>query len=364
MIPMLDMKQQYQSLKAEIEPKICVALAEAQYILGPNVTAFEQEAADYLGVKHAIGVANGTDALHLALLAAGIGEGDEVITSAFTFIATAEAISYVGANVVFADIDNKTFNLDVERVAAAVTNKTKAILAVHLFGQPADMPQLKALCEQHNIALIEDCAQAFGANIANKQIGSFGLVGCFSFFPSKNLSCYGDGGLIVTDDEQIAQTIKMLRNHGSQQRNQYLRIGYNSRLDEIQAVILRVKLKYINHYNQQRRRIAQGYSNGLEDTDIITPYEDKIGSHIYHQYTLLSSKRHEIAQKLSDNDIASAIYYPIPLHQQPVYQSKYQSLSLPVSQKISKQCLSLPMFPELNNCQVATIVSVIKSVCR
>lgn len=362
MIPMVDVRQQQQLLKSEIEPKILAALDNSQFILGPNVTAFEQEAADYLGVKHAIGVANGTDALHLALLAAGVGGNDEVITTAFTFIATAEAISYTGAKIRFADIDNKTFNLDLAAVERLINPKTKAILAVHLFGQPAAIIALKALCDKHNIVLIEDCAQSFGATVEGLQTGSFGLAGCFSFFPSKNLSCYGDGGLLTTDDDDFAADVKSLRNHGSKIRYQHHKIGYNSRLDELQAVVLRVKLKHLDGFNKNRQKAAHNYSTSLKNLDIITPFEDQIGSHIYHQYTILSDKRDEIIEALSKNNIASAIYYPIPLHQQEVYREQTRNLSLPIAEDVSKKCLSLPIFPELTDAQIEQIITTIKTL--
>jgi dTDP-4-amino-4,6-dideoxygalactose transaminase len=361
MIPMVNLKQQYQELKSEIEPKMMQALEDAQFVLGPNVQAFEKEAAGYLGVKHAIGVANGTDALHLALVGAGIGKGDEVITTAFTFIATAEAISYTGATIKFADIDEKTFNIDVAEVEKLITPKTKAILAVHLFGQPADMVGLLALCDKHNIALIEDAAQSFGASIDGKQTGSFGLAGCFSFFPSKNLGCYGDGGLVTTNDDAMAENIRSLRNHGSRVRYYHGEIGYNSRLDELQAVILRVKLKNIDKYSQGRRRVGHGYSNALKDI-VTVPFEDNIGTHVYHQYTLLSEKRAEISQALNDKEIANAIYYPVPLHRQDVYKEEFANINLPVTEKISGLCISLPVFPELEDDKVATIVDAIKQV--
>ena len=251
MIPMVNLKAEYQEIKAEIQAGINGVLDSCAFILGPNVQAFEQEAAEFLGVKHAIGVASGTDALHLALVAAGIGEGDEVITSAFTFIATAEAIRYVGATPVFLDIDAKTFNITPATIAGAITTKTRAVMPVHLFGQPANMGAIKDLCEQHNLKLIEDCAQSFGASVNDQQTGSFGDAAGFSFFPSKNLGAYGDGGLVTTSSDEVATVIKKLRNHGSEVRYYHDVIGYNSRLDEMQAVILRAKLKRIEKSNQR-----------------------------------------------------------------------------------------------------------------
>ncbi|MES0328231.1 MAG: DegT/DnrJ/EryC1/StrS family aminotransferase [Gammaproteobacteria bacterium] len=358
-IPMVDLKVQYQALKHEIDSALIEALSATQFILGPNVQAFEEEVADYLGVKYAVGVASGTDALHLALIAAGIGEGDEVITTPFTFIATAEAISYVGATPVFVDIDPNTFNIDLNQVEQAITDKTRAVIPVHLFGQPVDMNVLVKLCDDKGLLVIEDCAQSFGAHIDNKSTGSFGAFGAFSFFPSKNLGCFGDGGLITTNDEQHANELKVLRNHGSRERYHHNVIGYNSRLDELQAVILRIKLKHIDAYNQDRRRVAQRYSRNLANTGIQTAFEDNIGLHIYHQYTLLHARRDVIIKALQENNIASAVYYPIPLHKQDVYSNAYKGISLPVSESVAQNCFSLPIFPELEDRQVDTITEII-----
>ena len=253
MIPMVDLKGQYHALKDEIDAGLLAALENTQFILGPNVRAFEEEAAAFLGARHAVGVASGTDALHLALIAAGIGAGDEVITTPFTFIATAEAIRYVGAVPVFVDIDPRSFNLDLNQVEAALTPKTKALLPVHLFGQPMDMVAVCALAERHGLTVVEDCAQSFGADQGGKMTGTFGVAGCFSFFPSKNLGGYGDGGLITTDSADIDKHLRVLRNHGSWERYHHSEIGFNSRLDELQAVILRVKLKHMEEFTAGRR---------------------------------------------------------------------------------------------------------------
>lgn len=359
-IPMVDLSAQYQALKAEIDAGLAATLNSTQFILGPNVRAFEEEAATYLGVKHAIGVANGTEALHLALLAAGIKQGDEVITSPFTFIATAEAIRYIGAKPVFVDIDPKTFNLDPHLVEAAITEKTRAILPVHLFGQPADMAAIRAIAIRHKLKLIEDCAQSFGASIAGRMTGSLGDAGAFSFFPSKNLGCFGDGGMVTTNSDKLAEQVRMLRNHGSKQRYYHDIIGFNSRLDEMQAVILRAKLKYIDHYNDQRRRVAHRYNANLAGLPVATPYEDGIGKHVFHQYTLLTDRREAIQQALQAEGIASAIYYPIPLHQQNVFKDDYPGLSLPNAEDVSRRCLSLPIYPELTDASIDRICDVIQ----
>lgn len=365
MIPMVDLKGQYHALKAEIDSGILQALEATQFILGPNVQAFEKETAEYLGVEHAISCANGTDALHIAVRAAGIKEGDEVITSPFTFIATAEAIAYVGATPVFVDIDPHTFNLDIKLVEAAITPRTKAIIPVHLFGQPVDMAPLMALAEKHNLQVIEDCAQSFGAAYGDKMTGAIGLAGCHSFFPSKNLGCYGDGGMVITNDAQLAETLRMLRNHGSKVRYHHDIIGYNSRLDELQAVILRVKLKRIEQFNEGRRRAAHRYSAGLAQMpDVIPPFEDGKGRHVYHQYTLLSPKRDAIQKALNEAQIANAIYYPIPLHQQNAFADTCRGIKLPVSEQVAAQCLSLPIFPELTDAQVDEVLDVIRGAVQ
>ena len=360
MIPMVDLKRQYHKLKSEIDQGILTALENTQFVLGPNVQSFEQEAASNLATKNAISCASGTDALHLALLAAGIGPGDEVITTTFTFIATAEAICYVGATPVFVDIDEKTFNMDLDATEAAITDKTRAIIPVHIFGQPVDMARVMQLADKHNLLVVEDCAQSYGADLNGKMTGTFGVAGCHSFFPSKNLGCYGDGGMITTEDNDVAERLRILRNHGSFERYHHNIIGFNSRLDELQAVILRTKLKHIEEFNAERRRAAHYMSEQLADL-VTPPHEDKIGTHVYHQYVTLTDKRDAIMKKLTDNEIACAIYYPIPLHKQPVFAEQCKSLSLPISERVAEQCMALPIHPELTNQQIDQIVSVIKS---
>ena len=312
-----------------------------------------------MGVKHAIGCASGTDALHLALLAEGIGPGDEVITSAFTFIATAEAIKYVGATPVFVDIDPQSFNITPDNIKQAITAKTKAVMPVHLFGQPANLPEIKAICDQHGLKLIEDCAQSFGATVNGLQTGSFGDAAGFSFFPSKNLGCYGDGGLVTTNCDKAAARIKQYRNHGSEVRYYHDVIGYNSRLDELQAVVLRAKLKRIDQYNAARRHVAHLYSELMADLPVMTPHEDGIGVHVYHQYTLLSERRDEIMKALQDQQIGCAVYYPVPLHQQNVFKAECAGLSLPVTESVAARCFSLPICSSLSDESVRQIVSVI-----
>jgi len=362
MIPMVNLKAQYAEIKDEVERGLSETIENCAFILGPNVAAFERETAAYLGVKHAIGVASGTDALHLALIAEGIGAGDEVITTSFTFIATAEAIKYVGAIPVFVDIDPKTFNICPDAIAKAITPKTKAIMPVHLFGQPADMTRIMALCEQHNLKLIEDCCQSFGASINGKQTGSIGHSAGYSFFPSKNLGAFGDGGLVVTNSDETAEIIKQLRNHGSKVRYYHDIIGYNSRLDEMQAVILRPKLKRIDQYNAARRHAAHLYSELMADLPLITPYEDGLGIHVYHQYTLLCDRRDEVMAALQAKQIGCSVYYPVPLHQQNVFKEDCAGVSLPVTESVAARCFSLPICSHLSDEQIREIVAVIRGV--
>jgi dTDP-4-amino-4,6-dideoxygalactose transaminase len=358
---MVDLKNQYHMLKAEIDTAVLAALESSQFILGPNVTALEQEAAEYLGAPHAVTCASGTDALHLAILAAGIGPGDEVITSPFTFIATAEAICYTGATPVFTDIDPKTFNLDPAMIEKAITPRTKAIIPVHLFGQPADMAAFTAICEKHNLLLIEDCAQSFGAEISGRMTGTLGLLGCFSFFPSKNLGCYGDGGMVTCATAELAEQVKVLRNHGSRVRYHHNVIGFNSRLDDIQAAILRVKLKRIDEFNAGRRRVAHLYSSLLADVATV-PHEDGTGRHVYHQYTILTDRRDEVMARLSERQIASAVYYPIPLHKQDVFVQACEGVHLPVTDETASRCMSLPVYPEMPEESVRLVAETVKEV--
>jgi dTDP-4-amino-4,6-dideoxygalactose transaminase len=358
-IPMVDLKSQFESLRSEIEEGLRQVLETTQFILGPNGKALEEEIAGYCGVRHAVGLASGTDALHLALRAAGVGPGDEVITSPFTFIATAEAISYVGATPVFVDIDRETFNLDVNLIEEAITEKTRAILPVHLFGQPADLAPIAALCRKHDLLLIEDCAQSFGAEYGGRQTGTFGEFGCFSFFPSKNLGCYGDGGMIITDSDVLAEEVRTLRNHGSRERYHHSIIGYNSRLDEMQAVILRAKFKHIDRYNAQRRENARRYTARLQGSEITPPLEDGKGMHVYHQYTICSDRRDDLQKALSTAGIASAVYYPIPLHRQEVYRDNFAGQSFPIAEETARRVLSLPMYPELTEVQIDRVCEVL-----
>lgn len=359
-IPMVDLRTQYQTLKEDIQKALNEALENTAFIMGPNVHALEDEVSDYLNINHSISCASGTDALHLALLALGIGPGDEVIAPSFTFAATAEAIRYVGAKPLFIDIDATTLNLDTTLIKNILTENTRAIIAVHLFGLSANMNSIQTIAKENNLFIIEDCAQSFGADYKNKKTGSIGDVSCFSFFPSKNLGCYGDGGMVCTAHDDVAEKLKLLRNHGSPKRYEHSIIGYNSRLDEIQAAILRIKLKHIDKYNEQRHTHANRYSDALKPLGALTPHESSDSFHVYHQYTLQHSQRDKIIQALSEDNIASAIYYPKGLHQQTAFTNGEAPISLPVTEKVSDTCFSLPMFPELSVEQVDRVINVCK----
>ena len=363
MIQMVDLKRQYRSLKPEIDVAIQGVLDKTNFILGENVSSLENEIAAYHNVSHAIGVGNGTDALLLALRGSGIGAGDEVITTPFTFIATAEVIAQVHATPVFVDVKPDTFNMDPEKIEGKITEKTKAIMPVHLFGHPADMNPIVKLAEKYNLRIIEDCAQAFGAKYRGKKVGTFGDCACFSFFPSKNLACYGDGGMVMTEDEDRANTIRMLRNHGSRVKYHHSILGYNSRLDEIQAAVVRVKLKRIDEFNELRRKHADLYRENIRRDDLTLPSEDKDCRHVYHQFTIRSKMRDSLTHALKEKGISSAIYYPVPLHRQEVFASlNFDASELKESEGAASEVLSLPMFPELLEEEIHRISDVINNV--
>jgi len=361
MIPMVDLKKQFQGIKEEVLNIVTEILESSQYILGQKVSEFERKVANYHSVREAIGVASGTDALHLSIDALGIGEGEEVITTPFTFIATAEAILYTGAIPVFVDIEPDTLNIDVSQIEANITKKTKAILPVHLFGHPADMINILDIAKKYRLKIIEDCAQSFGAEVNGKKAGSLGDAGCFSFYPSKNLGGYGDGGMVILNDSGVADTIRELRNHGSKGSYRHKRVGFNSRLDEIQAGILLVKLLHLDKYNIKRRQNAALYNNLLSDK-VRCPVEKQGAYHVFHQYTIISNKRDEIHQRLKENGISSVVYYPVPLHLQEALKFLgYQKGDFPVAEKAAKEVLSLPMYPELEESTIIELAEIIKS---
>lgn len=363
MIPILDLKRQYEQIGSEVEKVVVEVLRSGTYILGPHNKALAEDLASYIGVKHAVTLNSGTDALHLALRALDIGEGDEVISTAFTFIATTEAISIVGAKPVFADIDRDTFNLDAEKIENAITPKTKAIIPVHLYGQPANMEVIMDIAKRHNLFVIEDCCQAIGAKIGDKMVGSFGDIGCFSFFPTKNLGAMGDGGLLTTNSQSINDRVISLRNHGMTVRYYHDEIGVNSRLDEIQAAILRVKLKHIDEWNAKRRANAYRYNELFANcADVVTPVEMDDTYCVYHQYTVKIPNRDEVHKMLQESGIGAMLYYPVPLHLQKVHaNSNIGEGSLPVTEDNTKVVISLPMFPELTADEQKTVASTLIS---
>lgn len=351
-VPVFDIKQQYTAIQGEVSAAVLEVLASGGYIGGPAVAGLEQQLATYIGVNECIACNSGTDALYLALRACGIGAGDEVITTPFTFIATSEVISAVGAKPVFVDIDQTTLNLDLQQIEAAITPQTKAIIPVHLFGQPVNMTELMGMATTHNLLVIEDCAQSTGATWQGEKVGSIGHIGCFSFYPTKNLGGCGDGGAITTNDAQMAVKMRMLKNHGQSNRYYYEEIGVNSRLDAIQAAILQIKLRYLDTWNQQRQAIAFRYAEFLSHLPhIITPQELPGGKGVWNQYTIrvLPEKRDWIREKLQAQGVNTMVYYPHPLHLQPVYHNLgYQPGQLPVAESVCDRVLSLPMFPELS----------------
>ena len=377
-IPPLDLKRQYQAIGADVSAAVLEVLASGAYIGGPIVQNFEQQFATYVGTTECVGCNSGTDALYLALRAMNIGAGDEVITTPFTFIATAETISGVGAKPVFVDIDLATFNLDLSQLAAAMTPRTKAIMPVHLFGNPVDMTELMSIAAQHHLTVIEDCAQATGAKWQGKPVGSIGHFGCFSFFPTKNLGACGDGGAITLNDARLAADLQMFREHGSRQRYYHEAIGVNSRLDAIQAAILRVKLPHLDLWNQQRSAVASRYQQLLADIPgIITPQVTPGGESAWNQYTIrvvaplgtdAAAHRDRVRASLQEAGVISMIYYPLPLHLQAVYQDlAYPVGSFPNTERVSHEVLSLPMFPELTFEEQQRVVYALKDAidtCR
>ena len=365
-IEMVNLKRQYQNIKNDIDAAVHRVLDNGQFILGPDVAALESEVAQYLNVNYAVGVASGTDALHLALLACGIGPGDEVITSPFTFIATCEAITYCGAVPVFVDIDPKTYNINPTKIEEKISNKTKVILPVHMYGQAAEMEPISEIARKYQLKVIEDVAQAFGGEYKNKKLGTLGDAGCTSFFPSKNLGAYGDGGMVFTHNKEIAEKVKMLRVHGSKEKYSHDLIGFNSRLDSVQAAIVRVKLKYIDQWNSLRTEHAEKCYNELfSGCHVVTPYAEPYNKHVYHVYSILIDKREECRKFLNSQGVSSAVHYRTPVHLQKSFEYLgFSAEDFPVSNEISQKTLSLPMFPELKEEEIYYVVKTVKEFLK
>lgn len=362
-IPLLDTRPEIESIWDELNEAVQRVMRSGQFIMGPDVKEFEKEVAEYMGAKYAIGCNSGTDALVMAIMALGVGAGDEVITSPFTFFATAEAISHAGATPVFVDIDPKTYDLDVNQIEAKISTKTKAIIPVHLYGHAADMDPILDIASRNGLKVLEDVAQAFGSEYKGRKVSAIGDAGAISFFPSKNLGAFGDGGMVITNDDDIADTVRMLRVHGAKKKYFNEVAGYNSRLDTIQAAILRVKLPHIDEWNQGRRDAAARYNEMMSDIDsIVTPYEAEYTKHVYHQYTirLLDADRDSVQQKLKDLQIGSMVYYPVPLHKLPVYAD--MNCKLPESEKAAGQVISLPIWPKIESEIQQQVVDGIKKV--
>ena len=367
MIPVLDLKAQYQSIREEMDAAVQDVLQSGHYVLGPNVRALEKEVAQFCGCGYGIGVASGTDALRLAIAALGIGPGDEVVTTPFTFVASANTISRAGAVPIFVDIDPRTFNLDPALVERAITERARthgrvrAILPVHLFGQLVDMDALMEIAVRYDLLLIEDSAQAIGANYGGQAACSFGVVGCLSFYPTKNLGAYGDGGMVVTSNPEMADQLDVLRRHGGRVKYYHERVGYNSRLDELQAAILRVKLRHLEEWTAGRRRVAAHYNELLAGLPVATPYEAPKMRHIYHQYTIRTPRRDELRAFLKDQGIGTMIYYPLPLHLQEMYAGLgLGEGSFPEAELAANEVLSLPIYPELTDEQIEQVANTIR----
>ncbi|OPX32950.1 MAG: transcriptional regulator [Candidatus Latescibacteria bacterium 4484_181] len=353
-IEFIDLRRQYESIKEDINRAVAEVIRGGHFIMGENVTRLEEEFAQYVGARYAVAVASGTDALQLSLMAVGVGPGDEVITTPFTFVATAEVIALLGAKPVFVDIDPRTYCINPAQIEGAITRRTKAIIPVHLYGQPADMESILKIAQKYDLKVIEDAAQAHGAKCYFpesgewKAVGRIGHLAAFSFFPSKNLGAYGDGGMITTDEEELAEKLRMIRVHGSEAKYRHKILGLNSRLDELQAAVLRVKLPHLEQWNQKRRKNAAQYNNLLDSLEVITPFCAPGREHVYHQYSIRVKQRDYLRKQLHQQGIPTAVHYPIPLHRQEAFAYLgYKEGDLPVSEQTARQILSLPMSPEL-----------------
>lgn len=361
MIPFVDLKAQYHSIKDEIDRAVAGVLESSQFVLGKEVAAFEEAFAAYSGARHGIAVNSGTSALHLALLAAGVGPGDEVITVPFTFVATVAAIYYAGARPVYVDVDPESFTLDPKLLEKAITARTKAILPVHLYGQPCDMDPILEIARRHGKVVIEDTAQAHGAEYKGRRAGGMGDLGCFSFYPGKNLGAYGEGGMVVTNNPDFTRTIRMLRDWGAERKYHHDLKGYNYRMEGIQGAILRVKLQYLEKWTEGRRDHAKAYNRLLAGSGVATPAEMLYARHVYHVYTLRSAVRDKLAAGLNGRGVQTGIHYPIPVHLQKAYaEPHYKAGDFPVSERLAQQVLSLPMFAELSGEQIESVCEAVR----
>jgi dTDP-4-amino-4,6-dideoxygalactose transaminase len=362
MIPLVDLAAQYRQLKPDIDAAIERVLTSAQFALGPAVDAFEREFAGYCGTAHAVGVNSGTSALHLALLAAGVRPGDEVVTVPFTFVATVAAIEYVGARPVFVDIDPEFLTMDPSALERAITRRTKAVVPVHLFGQPADMTPIVDVARQHRLAVIEDACQAHGAEYRGRRVGSIGDIGCFSFYPTKNLGAFGEGGAAVTSHAGYAETMRQLRNWGARTRYEHALRGFNYRMEGVQAAVLSVKLKHLERWTEARRGHARMYSQLLAGTAVRTPRERSGVRHVYHVYAVRVAARDGWHARLAEHQIQTAVHYPTPIHLQPAYRDLgYRGGDFPVSEGVANEVLSLPLFPEMTPAQIETVTRLLKA---
>ena len=363
MIPFVDLKAQHAALKDELSAAIQRVLESCQFTLGPEVAAFETEFANYCQAEHGVAVNSGTSALHLALLAAGVGPGDEVITVPFTFVATVSAIHYTGARPVFVDIDPRSFTMDVTQLEAAITDRTKAIIPVHLYGQPADMDPILSIAKAHGLVVIEDAAQAHGAEYKGRRAGSMGDMGCFSFYPGKNLGACGEGGMVVTKDPELTRTLRMLRDWGAERKYEHVLKGYNYRMEGIQGAVLRVKLRHLETWTEARRAAAARYDRGFAGSGVQTPAAMPYARHVYHVYAIRSKQRNAWLRSLQEQGIGAGMHYPIPVHLLPAFADLgYSAGQFPHSEQAANEVLSLPMFPELTREQSAKVVEAVKAL--
>ena len=364
-IPLVDLKSQSRSIKQDVLRRMEAVIDDARYILGQEVADFEAQFAEYCGTSHCVGMANGTEAIHMALRALGIGPGDEVITAGNSFAATAFAIAYAGAEAVFVDIDPKDFNLDASLIESAITDKTKAIIPVHLFGQPARMKEIMEIARRHDLKVIEDSAQAHGAELDGQRCGSFGDIGCFSFYPGKNLGAFGDGGAVVTNDPELAERLRLLRNYGQKQKNRHDTLGFNCRLDTLQACVLLSKMQHIEKWTEQRRQVAAWYREELKDAGLLLPQAHEDSRHVYHLFVIRTRQRERLMASLAEQNIHTGIHYPNPLSTAGSFQDAPTiPMGLPVCTEVANEIVSLPMFPEMTREQVQRVCVAVEQVIQ